>query len=246
MRRTMMAALAGVALGAGVAAADNGGMWGKSGNKAADGPAIAIEAGQDCPKTLSSLGQLPGVVLGCWCPPGRAAGTVWGSGPYTADSDLCAAARHAGAVGTAGGGVWARMTEGREAFTGTARNGIATRDYGRYDATFTILRGIAAAADGAADAALAACPAKMPAGQDELRCHCAPDRFTGNVWGTDVYTNDSGICAAALHAGVVTPAGGAVSVLRMPGRDRYQGSSRNGITTADYGSWGGSIQFLRE
>lgn len=63
------------------------------------------------------------------------------------------------------------------------------------------------------------------------------------IWGTDIYTNDSGICTAAAHAGVITLAeGGPISVIREPGRDEYPASTRNGITSESWGSWGGSFR----
>jgi hypothetical protein len=61
----------------------------------------------------------------------------------------------------------------------------------------------------------------------------------GMVWGTDVYTGDSSLAAAAVHAGAVKA--GETSVVRvtvMPPLPHYQGSFRNGITSHDYGSYG--------
>lgn len=61
----------------------------------------------------------------------------------------------------------------------------------------------------------------------------------GMVWGTDVYTGDSSLAAAAVHAGTVKP--GETAVVRvtvMPPLPHYQGSVRNGITSHDYGSYG--------
>lgn len=57
----------------------------------------------------------------------------------------------------------------------------------------------------------------------------------GQVWGTDTYTRDSILGAAAVHAGLLEP--GATAVLRMTvvaPLDRYAGSTRNGVTTSDY------------
>jgi hypothetical protein len=61
----------------------------------------------------------------------------------------------------------------------------------------------------------------------------------GFIWGTDIYTDDSSICAAAVHAGILAPDSteGYVSVVEEPGQDQYVGSTRNGITTDDYGEW---------
>jgi len=36
---------------------------------------------------------------------------------------------------------------------------------------------------------------------------------TGNVYGTDEYTEDSALCLAAIHAGVITNSGGDVKIM---------------------------------
>jgi hypothetical protein len=65
----------------------------------------------------------------------------------------------------------------------------------------------------------------------------------GAVWGTDVYTDDSSLAAAAVHAGLVQPGERRkVRVTILPGRDTYQGSSRNGVTSSSYGPWQGSFR----
>jgi beta-lactamase regulating signal transducer with metallopeptidase domain len=63
------------------------------------------------------------------------------------------------------------------------------------------------------------------------------------LWGTGVYTDDSSLAAAAVHAGVLDPGEtGIVKVTVLPGRDRYEGSTLNGMTSHDYGQWGGSYR----
>jgi hypothetical protein len=62
-------------------------------------------------------------------------------------------------------------------------------------------------------------------------------------WGTDIYTDDSPVCPAAVHAGRITGAGGTVTIEVRPGQSSYRGSTRNGVTTNDYGQWGGSFIF---
>jgi LCCL domain len=60
----------------------------------------------------------------------------------------------------------------------------------------------------------------------------------GQVWGTDTYTLDSKLGAAAVHAGLLKP--GETAVLRMtvvPPLPSYQGTTRNGVTTTDYGNF---------
>lgn len=69
----------------------------------------------------------------CFCPAGGRPGSVWGSGPYTADSDLCAAARHSGMLTEAGGAIMAIRTAGQAEYQDSERNGIRTSRWGRYD-----------------------------------------------------------------------------------------------------------------
>lgn len=62
---------------------------------------------------------------------------------------------------------------------------------------------------------------------------------TGSVWGTDVYTGDSTLSAAAVHAGLLKPGETAVVRVRvMPPLAQYQGSIRNGVTSHDFGRFG--------
>lgn len=57
----------------------------------------------------------------------------------------------------------------------------------------------------------------------------------GPIWGTDTYTRDSNLGAAAVHMGLLKP--GQTGVLRLTvvkAQDRYPGSTRHGVTTSDY------------
>ena len=56
-------------------------------------------------------------------------------------------------------------------------------------------------------------------------CGCTAEAVKrGSVWGMDIYTSDSSVCRAALHAGAVGPNGGPVTVIPEPGRSAYPGS----------------------
>jgi hypothetical protein len=68
----------------------------------------------------------------------------------------------------------------------------------------------------------------------------------GAVWGTDVYTTDSAIAAAAVHAGVLRAGEkGFVKVTILPGQASYEGSTRNGVTTQNFGAFPGSYRVGR-
>jgi len=67
------------------------------------------------------------------------------------------------------------------------------------------------------------------------------------VWGTDVYTDDSSVCTAGVHVGVITlEEGGTVTIEIRPGQEAYEATERNGVTTLDYGPWGGSFVVIDE
>lgn len=62
---------------------------------------------------------------------------------------------------------------------------------------------------------------------------------TGTVWGTDIYTGDSALASAALHAGAVEP--GETKVIRVtvvaPLR-QYVGSTQHNVVTHNFGPYG--------
>jgi hypothetical protein len=61
----------------------------------------------------------------------------------------------------------------------------------------------------------------------------------GSVWGTDVYTADSVLGVAAVHAGALKP--GETAVVRVtvvPPLTRYQGSVRYGVSSHEFGTFG--------
>lgn len=66
---------------------------------------------------------------------------------------------------------------------------------------------------------------------------CPVNCKMGSVWGTDVYTTDSAICIAAVHAGVIAANGGPVKVKMTAGKPNYAGSVRNGVTTNQWAAF---------
>lgn len=73
---------------------------------------------------------------------------------------------------------------------------------------------------------------------------CPPDGTTGTVWGSDVYTADSSVCTAAVHAGKITlEKGGTVTIEFTAGRQTYGATTRNGVTTYNYGQYPHSFVF---
>ena len=68
----------------------------------------------------------------------------------------------------------------------------------------------------------------------------------GPLWGTDVYTGDSALAVAAVHAGLVAP--GATAILRVTVEQppkQFQGSTRNGVASHDFGPFGTAYRLSR-
>ena len=75
----------------------------------------------------------------------------------------------------------------------------------------------------------------------------ASDGKDATVYGTDVYTDNSPICPAAIHAGVLRSGStGVVSIVLGSGSESFEGTERNGVTTRSYGRWGYSYTFARD
>lgn len=75
-------------------------------------------------------------------------------------------------------------------------------------------------------------------------CRCsAATTQQGAVWGSDVYTDDSSLCRAAVHAGAIAVTGGTITYEIRAGQSSYAGSERYGTTTSSWGAWGGSFVF---
>jgi hypothetical protein len=74
------------------------------------------------------------------CPQLCTGHSVWGGAEndYTADSSVCNAAIHAGAVPAAGGTTKVTLGKGKAKFKGSSKNGVTTSDWNeKFDKTFS-------------------------------------------------------------------------------------------------------------
>jgi len=79
-----------------------------------------------------------------------------------------------------------------------------------------------------------------------FRVNAAAGQQFSSVWGTDVYTLDSSLALAAVHAGVLKPGqGGVVRVAILGPQPAFTGSPRNGVNTSSWGQFPGAFQFKR-
>jgi len=176
---------------------------------------------------------------------------------------------------SSGGTVTIEIVPGDESYLGTDRNGVSTVSYGAWDSGFVFIDNngnrIYSApvpaykpvqADDPGEAAEFEEPAVQEGPAEDitwgftvsgmetepgqvLTFRLPPDGSEYSVWGTDVYTDDSCIGTAAVHAGLITfSSGGRVTIQIREGAESYLGTFRNGVTSTDYGAWGGSFVFI--
>jgi serine/threonine-protein kinase len=182
---------------------------------------------------------------------GTADGPLWGTDVYSTDSSLATAAVHAGALKVGETGVVrVRIVAPPPAYQGSTRNGVSSDSWGAWPGAFTVARAPAAAA--AAPAALAAPvpdPGNLTAYQGQVG-QTLYFRVTGSrdgsLWGTDVYTTDSSLATAAVHAGVLTEGQtGTVQVKIVAPPPSFRGSTRNGVTSSDWEAYPAAFEVSR-
>lgn len=171
---------------------------------------------------------------------GCVGGLVYGTDAYALASNYCSAAQHSGAIDFNAGGKYSLVKLGRVPhFYGSIRNGISSLDAeGSHTGFLCTIPG----SQPILPPGISLAPPPCGIRNGNLWCQGNKNGCPGGtVWGTDVYTSDSDRCRAALHAGIITDQGGYFSIDLVPGREAYQGSTRNGVTTYAYGPWAGSF-----
>lgn len=189
-----------------------------------------------------------------YCPPGGSRGSaVWGSGIYTDDSAVCIAAVHALATFdfARGGTVYFAMEPGQEGYDSERRRGVTTQPYNSWDGSFRIVAGVPGKR---ASEITANTPAEITwfTTAKQLRGNvgashpllCPRNGELRRVWGSDIYNDDSSICSAAVHAGLITRvSGGGVALKDEPAREGYAGTRRNSVTSLPWERGEGSFAF---
>ncbi len=171
---------------------------------------------------------------------GAAHGSVWGTDLYTYDSELAAAAVHCGAL-RSGETALLRVTmfPPSKKYVGSVRFGVQSSDWdnasGSYE-SFEICR------TGAVDAEVSRAVLHDPGNlADYSQLLGETFRFRvvgsadGSVWGTGLYSYDSDLSTAVVHAGLLEPGQvGVVCVTMHPGPPQFTGSAAHGVTSSDW------------
>lgn len=224
-------------------------------------PAVAQQSSTPHSISWSTIGkqfrESTGPVL-LSCPPLTRFGEVWGTDLYTDDSSVCTAAAHAGHIDPEAGGVFAlRMKPGQQTYAGSRRNGVVSAAWGQWDFSFSIERApprpdfeapiVTEFAETRSDPDAPAEPggeviswsytaARLAPNGRRFTFRCMEGGISERVSGVDLYSWDSSIFTAAVHAGVITlPEGGVVTIEMRPGRPSYRSVMRNGVMSVQAG-----------
>lgn len=180
-------------------------------------------------ESCSNVGTVYYVVL-----EGSTGDRVWGDGVYTYDSDLSAAAVHAGVLAVDQSDIVAvRVLPGQSEYKGSTRNGITTGSWGAYDGSYEFVD---------YDKSTLLIRAADLYYFQGLIGRTFAFQVTGSiddtVWGTDIYTYDSNLNTAAVHAGLVKNGETAVVLVDiLGGQAEYLAKERNGVSSRSWGAY---------
>ncbi len=208
-----------------------------------------IAGAQPDPGTMTNFRGQNGKVFLFEVTGNAGAGTVWGTGIYTDDSSIAAAAVHAGVL-KAGekGAVKVTVLAGEQGYTGSMANGVTTNDYGVWNGSYKVERGKAVRQGGGVRGGGKAMPDPGTLGtlrgqNGKTFLFEVTGNANGSAWGSDIYTDDSALATAAVHAGVLKDGEkGVIKVTILPGEAMYDASMRNGVSSGQWGEWGGSFK----
>lgn len=186
-----------------------------------------------------------GEIIEVECTPDGEERFIWGTNVYTDDSSICNAAVHVGLITFDDGGtVSIEILDGMDEYFGTEANGLESLDYGAWGGSFSFPDADEIAVDEAIPWNRVA-NYYQDEGEADVTVTCETDGTPGGVWGTDIYTDDSSICTAAVHVGLITVEdGGEVTFHLIEGQSSYLGTEANGITSSSYGAFHRSFEFV--
>jgi hypothetical protein len=231
------------------------------GDRAPNSPSVIQSAPEDLTQYRGRDGETFEFIV-----TGTLNGAVWGDGTYTDDSQLAAAAVHAGLlkIGETGR-IRVTLLPGQQSYSGATRNQVTSNPYQQWDGSFRFVGSAAVLEPTQQSAApVSNVQSEVSSASDSPTVTLPPsstltefrgrngETFTfevqgelgSNVWGDGVYSDDSVLAVAAVHAGQLKPGeAGRVRVTILPGERSYTGTTRNQVTSNSYSDWQGSFRF---
>lgn len=205
----------------------------------------------DAPGNLSSYRGQNGISL-AFKVTGKLGGRIWGGSDniYTDDSSLSTAVVHSGLFSVGETAIVnVTILPGQESYPSLNRNGVTSNKYGSYAGSYQITGKESGTVT--KDAQLAPTDGKLTIFRGRVGefTFQVTGKTKGRIWGGDenIYTDDSDIATAAVHAGAIKAGQtGNVKVIFLGGYESYPSITRNGVTSNSYGSFAGSYKILND
>ncbi len=174
---------------------------------------------------------------------GSNSGSIYGTDIYTDDSDLSTAAVHAGLLKVGEKGVVkVTILPGQASHASSARHGITSSAWSQYPGSYKVEPIPGGSRAATVTSKVLSDPGSLWSYEKHIgksfEFQVTGSTSGGSIWGTGVYTGDSQLSVASVHAGVLRSGeSGVVKVTILAGDSRYLGSSRNGVSSYDYGTY---------
>jgi hypothetical protein len=164
-----------------------------------------------------------------------AGGAIYGSDVYVPGSTLAMVAVHAGVLKEGQRGVVkVTILPGQQTYAAVTRNGITSNAYGASTGSFKVERAYGFLPKIGYGKVLAD-PGTLTTyrGQNgKIYLFEVTGRADLSIAGTDIYTDDSALAAAAVHVGALSAGQtGVVRVTILAGQANYTSTTRNGVTS---------------
>ncbi|CAF3031456.1 unnamed protein product [Rotaria sp. Silwood2] len=191
------------------------------------------------PANLAAYGQQIGQTFS-FVITGGVNGSIYGTNIYTLDSNLATAAVHAGFLCISETkNVTIKILPGQESYTASTQNGVTSSSYGSWKGSYSFV--VAMSTSSVTPSNLADYSDKV----DETFSFEITGGVNGSIYGTNIYTLDSNLATAAVHAGLLRIGETKnITIKILPGQESYTASTQNGVTSSSYGSWKGSYSFV--
>lgn len=163
----------------------------------------------------------------------NAKGKIWGTLFYDTQSSICRAALHYGVIDNNGGLVDITRKGRLPFFVKSTRNGVESFSKYKASNSFVVSKVVEQRVDCYTTVA-ELCAFKKPSTHCP-RVHCPPRcKDEPSNWapviGSNIYSDSSSICRAAIHAGLIKDSdGGYVDILPVDKKKHYVGTLKNGV-----------------
>ena len=172
-------------------------------------------------------------------------GNVFGTTFYTDDSSVCKAGVHAGVIkDEIGGDLILLIANGEESYQSSYQNGVQAAAHGPNLRSITFKDAPQITRIDCYEIGGSSRFSGPLGNRFTVYCEKECSKKENNVFGDQVYTDDSSICQAAIHAGLLTDKGGEIQFILEQGKQLYEGSLKNGIKSQRRGNYLRSFRIL--